>query len=215
MIDTGDVVDWGTPAEEALPGQIGELGVPYVYVKGNHDSDGIARAVARQPNATVLDGHTEPVAVAGVTFVGMPDPRFTPDKTTGDDHAGHRVTAAAEAFAGALRSAGTAAPTSRSCTRRRGGRKLAGIVPLVLCGDTHIRAARRFGDTVVLTQGTSGGSGLRGVQAEPTTPARAVGALPRPREQAAVGHGRDHARRPGQRRAVGRPPPAGRAARRE
>jgi hypothetical protein len=169
VIDTGDVVDWGTPAEEALVNQIAALGVPYVYVKGNHDSAGIARAVAKQPNATVLDGRTQPVTVAGLAFVGMPDPRFTPDKTTGDDHAGHRVTAAAEVFAGALRAAATRADIALVHSPS-GGRKLAGIVPLVLCGDTHIRAARRFGDTIVLTQGTSGGSGLRGVQAEPTTP---------------------------------------------
>ena len=51
-----------------------------------------------------------------------------------------------------------------------GGRTLAGIAPLVLCGDTHIRRAQRVGDSVVLTQGTSGGSGLRGVQADPPTP---------------------------------------------
>ncbi len=169
VLDTGDIVDWGTPAEEALVNQIGALGVPYVYVKGNHDSAGIARAVAKQPNATVLDGRTQPVTVAGLAFVGMPDPRFTPDKTTGDDRAGQRVTAAAEVFAGALRAAGTTADIALVHSPS-GGRQLAGTVPLVLCGDTHIRAARRFGATIVLTQGTSGGSGLRGVQAEPTTP---------------------------------------------
>lgn len=169
VVDTGDIVDWGTPAEEALTGQIAELGVPYVYVKGNHDSDGIARAVAGQPNATVLEGSTQPVEIAGVAFIGMPDPRFTPDKTTGDDHAGHRAADAAEAFAAALRAAGTKADVAL-VHAPAGGRKLAGIVPLVLSGDTHVRKARRVADTILLTQGTSGGSGLRGVQADPPTP---------------------------------------------
>jgi hypothetical protein len=50
------------------------------------------------------------------------------------------------------------------------GRALAGTVPLLLAGHTHQRSVRRFGATVVLVQGTTGGSGLRGVQQEPTTP---------------------------------------------
>ena len=169
VIDTGDLVDWGTPVEEAFAGQIPALGVPYLYCKGNHDSVGIARAVARQPNATVLDGDPQPVEVAGLTYVGMPDPRFTPDKTTGDDTAHHRVGEAAQAFAQRLRDAGTHADVAL-VHAPAAGRALAGLVPLVLSGDTHIRNAQRFGDTVVLTQGTSGGSGLRGVQADPPTP---------------------------------------------
>ena len=50
------------------------------------------------------------------------------------------------------------------------GRALAGLVPLVLAGDIHRRDVRRYGDTTVLTQGSSGGSGLRGVQQDPPTP---------------------------------------------
>ena len=117
VLDTGDLVDWGTPAEAALAGPIAELGVPYVYVKGNHDSAGIAAAVARQPNAVVLDAGDPPRDVAGLRFVGMADPRFTPDKTTGDDHAAHRVGEAAAVFAATLR-AHRPTPTSRSCTPR-------------------------------------------------------------------------------------------------
>lgn len=167
VVDTGDLVDWGTPPEQHFAAQIAALGIPYVFVKGNHDSDGIAAAVGRQPNATVLDAAAGAVEVAGLRFAGMADPRFTPDKTTGDDHAEHRVSEAAAAFAAAI--VGTQVDVVLAHDPAA-ARALAGIVPLVLAGHTHKRAARRLGDTVVLVQGSTGGSGLRGVQQQPTTP---------------------------------------------
>jgi predicted MPP superfamily phosphohydrolase len=169
VIDTGDLVDWGTPAEAALAGEIAKLGVPYVYVKGNHDSQGIADAVARQPNATVLAADDPPKQIAGLWFAGMADPRFTPDKTTGDDHAAHRVDEAAEVFADHLRN--SIQPVDIALVHApAAGRALEGLVPLVLAGDIHRRAVSRYGTTTVLVQGTSGGAGLRGVQEDPPTP---------------------------------------------
>ncbi len=167
VVDTGDLVDWGTPPEQLFAQQIGELGAPYVFVKGNHDSSGIADAVAEQPNATVLDIGTAPVEIAGLRFAGMADPRFTPDKTTGDDFAEHRVSAAAAEFATALAGQDVDVALAHDPAAARA---LRGAAPLLLAGHTHKRAARRVGDTVVLVQGTTGGSGLRGVQQEPTTP---------------------------------------------
>jgi predicted MPP superfamily phosphohydrolase len=167
VIDTGDLVDWGTPPEQLFARQIGELGAPYLFVKGNHDSSGIAGAVAEQPNATVFDLHTAPVEIAGLRFAGMADPRFTPDKTTGDDFAESRVSDAAAQFATAVTGQGVDVLLAHDPAA---GRALAGVAPLLLAGHTHKRSVRRFGDTVVLVQGTTGGSGLRGVQKEPTTP---------------------------------------------
>jgi predicted MPP superfamily phosphohydrolase len=167
VIDTGDLVDWGTPPEQLFARQIGELGAPYLFVKGNHDSSGIAAAVAGQPNATVFDRHTAPVEIAGLRFAGMADPRFTPDKTTGDDFADHRVSEAATQFAAAVTGQGVDVLLAHDPAA---GRALAGVAPLLLAGHTHKRSVRRFGDIVVLVQGTTGGSGLRGVQQEPTTP---------------------------------------------
>lgn len=169
VIDTGDLVDWGTPAEAVLANQITALEVPYVYVKGNHDSAGTAAAVARQPNAFVLDADDPPREIVGIWFAGMADPRFTPDKTTGDDHAHHRVSEAAQVFAAKLRASDHEVDIAlvHSPTAARG---LEGLAPLVLAGDIHRRDVRRYGSTTVLVQGTSGGSGLRGVQQDPPTP---------------------------------------------
>ena len=78
IADTGDIVDWGTEPESQLLGQIGDLEVPYIFVRGNHDSRSTQRAVADQPNAVVLDG--DAAEVAGLRFWGIGDPRYTPDK---------------------------------------------------------------------------------------------------------------------------------------
>jgi predicted MPP superfamily phosphohydrolase len=79
IADTGDITDWGTDPETALVGQIGTLDVPYVWVRGNHDSRSTQAAVADIPNAIVLDG--EGAQVAGLQFWGIGDPRYTPDKS--------------------------------------------------------------------------------------------------------------------------------------
>ena len=90
VLDTGDITDWGSAAGEPADRLAsGTLGVPYVYIRGNHDSATTAAPDAAQPNATVLDDSA--VTVAGIEIVGAPDPRFTPDKSTGDDDAGDDV----------------------------------------------------------------------------------------------------------------------------
>jgi predicted MPP superfamily phosphohydrolase len=77
VIDTGDIVSWGTPLENELLRTIGTLDVPYVYISGNHDGAAAAATIEAQPNATVLDN--EVVEVAGLTIAGIGDPRFAAD----------------------------------------------------------------------------------------------------------------------------------------
>ena len=79
VIDTGDIVDWGSNAETSYVTSIPSVGVPYLYVRGNHDSSAIQAAVARQRNATVLDNQI--TTVDGLTIAGIGDPQFTPDKS--------------------------------------------------------------------------------------------------------------------------------------
>jgi len=77
VIDTGDITTWGTPVESATLSRIGTLGVPYVFVRGNHDSRGTQAAVARQRGAVVLDDDV--AVVSGVVIAGIGDPEYTPD----------------------------------------------------------------------------------------------------------------------------------------
>ncbi|WP_033343944.1 metallophosphoesterase family protein [Catenuloplanes japonicus] len=175
VIDTGDITDWGSEPEASYVASIGLLDVPYVYIRGNHDSTPTQQAVASQSNAVVLDNQI--AEVAGLTIAGIGDPRFTPDKET----AGKDTTEEEQA-----RLAATGARLDTTITA--GGKPvqialvhdpkmagpLAGDVPLVLAGHTHNREVRdlKEGDpsTLLMTQGSSGGAGLRGLESDEPVP---------------------------------------------
>ncbi len=170
VVDTGDLNDWGTTLEGRFARRIRGLGVPYVFVRGNHDSAATARAVRRQPNAVVLNGHAE--TVAGLTFWGRGDPRFTPDKSlegSGDDE---RAVAeeTAPLVAAAVRDERRPIdvvvvhdPTIAT--------DLAGLVPLVLAGHRHRPDRLTLGeDTTVLVEGSTGGAGLRALDGDEAVP---------------------------------------------
>ena len=76
---TPETTDWGSEPESQLLDQISRLGVPYVWVRGNHDSRRTQDVVAAQPNGVVLDGDARDVA--GLRMWGLGDPRYTPDKS--------------------------------------------------------------------------------------------------------------------------------------
>ena len=166
VVDTGDIADHGTAAETALFDPISTLGVPYVYVRGNHDSMITQQAIASQPNAVVVDGSV--VNVGGLRFLGSGDPRFTPDKQS--DQSSDLVVAQGEALAQTAASLSkpvdvllvhdpTAAPS------------LVDSGPLILAGHTHQRSAEQLDDdTELLVQGSSGGAGLRALESEEPTP---------------------------------------------
>jgi predicted MPP superfamily phosphohydrolase len=77
VVDTGDITTWGTEVESSVLGRIKDVGVPYVFVRGNHDSLRTQQAVAKNPNAIVLDGNVK--VVQGLVIAGIGDPRFTAD----------------------------------------------------------------------------------------------------------------------------------------
>jgi predicted phosphodiesterase len=166
IVDSGDLTDHGSPAEDVMASQIGTFDIPYVFVKGNHDSAGTAAAVARQHNAIVLTGTT--VDVAGLRIIGDADPRFTPDlavqvPTTSDLLvAGQRLAEAAQAGP---------PPDLAVVHDPAEGEALAADVPLVVAGHTHRRFTQIIGkDTRLFVQGSTGGAGLRALETSPPTP---------------------------------------------
>lgn len=181
VVDTGDINDWGTQMEQSYVDSIGLLKVPYIYIRGNHDSALTSQAVARQPNAIVLENGV--TSVDGLTFAGVGDPRFTPDKATheGDSEltdktlegvraAGAKLERTIEAQGGQVDIAMVHDPITAD--------DLAGHVPIVLAGHTHERAVRRIDPppgslptppagpdrTLLMIQGSTGGAGLRGLE---------------------------------------------------
>jgi predicted MPP superfamily phosphohydrolase len=169
IIDTGDLTDHGSKPEEKFVDDISSLKVPYVFIRGNHDSRAIQAAVRKQKNAVVLDGSMQ--EVGGLRIWGVGDPRFTPDKTTRDDNMG----AAAMASEGSRLAAGLHAtgvtPDIILTHDPDEGQSFDGIAPLVLSGHTHQRATRLLpAGTRLFVQGSTGSAGLRGLEGEQPTP---------------------------------------------
>ena len=168
VVDSGDSTDLGSAPESRFVEGIGRLGVPYAWVLGNHDSRVVQEAVRRQPGATVLDG-PEVVEVAGLRLLGQGDPRFTPDKSTGDDDAPIEV---AERVGNHLLGALATDPPPPDLVvvhDPKSARPLLGQVPLVLAGHTHSRRVETIDGTTVMIQGSTGGAGLRALEGKGAT----------------------------------------------
>lgn len=87
VIDSGDLLNFGQPREGDLTGMyagIESLGVPYIFVRGNHDAvsatdEAVLRRLAQIPNVLLLeptDGELVRVDVNGVSISGFNDARF-------------------------------------------------------------------------------------------------------------------------------------------
>jgi predicted MPP superfamily phosphohydrolase len=165
VLDTGDITDWGSRPENRLISAVGALDVPYVYVRGNHDSAVTASLIAAQPNATVLDDST--TTVAGLVIAGTRDPRFTPDKSTGDDDAGVDVLEDSGAELAEVIEGLDEPPAVAMVHDPRQAAPLDGIARLVLAGHTHEREVTRLeSGTLLMVEGSTGGAGLRGLQGD-------------------------------------------------
>ena len=90
VIDTGDLVNFGSVAEADAAGifsGIRSLGVPYLFVRGNHDARSHTDAallsrMAKVPNVVLLQPDEEQYtvqSVAGIRIAGFNDPRWFGD----------------------------------------------------------------------------------------------------------------------------------------
>lgn len=176
VVDTGDIVDWGSTQEDRYIANIRDISVPYVYIRGNHDSASTAAAV-RKYGGIVLENQVR--TVDGLTIAGIGDPRFTPDKETNpitvNDPQAAKVIASDQELADTIKSYDAAHvrhPVDVAMIHDPGGAKpLAGTVPLVLAGHLHRRETMGLAHgTKVMVEGSTGAAGLRGLQAAKPTP---------------------------------------------
>ncbi|RAJ66778.1 calcineurin-like phosphoesterase family protein [Streptomyces sp. Amel2xB2] len=172
IIDTGDTMDHGTSAENGFLDPVRDLGAPYVWVRGNHDSDETQKAVEKLAKEKGSDVHVldEGVArnVAGLRLAGWGDPQFTPDRSVkpqGDPRErkdGRRLALALRA----QRSAGTPVDIAIGHNPVL-VKETDGLVPLALAGHTHERSHETLPHkTRLMIQGSTGGGGLRAVEGE-------------------------------------------------
>jgi predicted phosphodiesterase len=173
VIDTGDLDDWGTTVESSFVAPIKSLKVPYVYIRGNHDSEITAKAVAREPNAIVLENQI--TTVDGLRIAGIGDPRFTPDKASDENIPDSAVIASGQTLASTIKASPKPVDIALVHDPASAG-ALDGTVPLVLAGHIHKREIYDMPPvpdaqkTLMMVSGSTGGAGLRGLQGETPTP---------------------------------------------
>ncbi len=166
IIDSGDTMDHGTAAENGFLDPIPDLGAPYVWVRGNHDSIDTQKAMAKLGGDVHVLDNGVPVTVDGVRIVGIGDPQFTPDRSivrAGDP--GERRAGRALAFSlRAQKAAGT--PVGIAVTHNPVAvSETDGLVPLALAGHIHHRHNEVLDKgTRLMVEGTTGGGGLRAVE---------------------------------------------------
>lgn len=87
VIDAGDLLNWGLVEEGEMAGiydSIEALGVPYIFVRGNHDANGprdeaVLQRMAQIPNVILLeptDAVYQEAQINGVRVVGFNDWRY-------------------------------------------------------------------------------------------------------------------------------------------
>ncbi|GAA1426132.1 metallophosphoesterase [Streptomyces thermospinosisporus] len=174
IVDTGDTMDHGTAAENGFLDPIEDLGAPYVWVRGNHDSRITQRHLQDLKNVHVLDdGRAR--TIAGLRFAGMGDPQFTPDRSRkagaemSQELAGARLASALRDHRAAGRPVDVAVVHEPSAAR-----EVDGTVPLVLAGHLHRQDTEvmEYG-TRLRVEGSTGGSGLRAVEGKRPDPIQA------------------------------------------
>jgi len=158
VIDTGDLTSFGTPVENLTLSAIHDFHRPYVFVRGNHDSIELQKALQKIQGAVVLDGAAR--RIGGLTVYGLGDPVFSPD----------RLAALADSrFAEAVRSVGTRIlgdvatmprpPDIVAVHDSRMAEAVAGYVPLVISGHFHKPGVSVVNGTLFLQVGSTGGAG--------------------------------------------------------
>jgi predicted phosphodiesterase len=162
VVDSGDITDHGSAPENRYLDGVRRVDAPYVWVRGNHDSMVTQHAMQKIPGVTVLNGR--PRTVAGIRFLGVGDPRYTPDNSRSDP-ADDVVAAQAQALANVAREDGDI----DSIVYHDPGPAAVfdGLAPTVLAGHQH-----RFSSDLMpqgtwrMVEGSTGGSGLRALMPE-------------------------------------------------
>lgn len=73
IVDTGDLVDYGTSLEmELFAQQLAGLKIPYVFIPGKHDSPSVVEQLKKIENVFVLEEGI--VEIAGLRIAGIADP---------------------------------------------------------------------------------------------------------------------------------------------
>ena len=167
VVDTGDMGTWGLAFEPAVAQRVKGFQLPYIFVKGNHDSPDVVRAVAANPNAKVLSG--DAVEIAGIRFLGVGDPTFSPGEGYRYDDF-ERLKELRSIEVGHSLDLQTPPADVLLVHDPRQATYALGHVPTVLDGHLHAFGTQVTNGTRLLTTGTIGGAGPDGLRQKQPVP---------------------------------------------
>lgn len=158
VVDTGDITSFGTPAENLILTYVPGFHVPYVFVRGNHDSMDLQSSIAKLKNVTVLDGTS--TTIDGIEIYGLGDPSFTPNKLAAiDDQQIAQQAHAVDSEVAAQVAILPRTPDIVAVHDDRMAQTIAGQVPLVISGHFHVTRTYVERGTLYLQVGSTGGAG--------------------------------------------------------
>lgn len=169
VVDTGDITAQGTEVEASFVDRIRDFRVPYIFVRGNHDSLATENAVRGEPNAIVLD--MEETAIEGLVFFGAADPLFTPgrseelsiDRQNQEKRRfSHEIVKALDRMSVPIHLLLVHDPVMAD--------EAAGQVPLVLAGHGHRWNSRERDGTLLLQVASTGAAGIQSFSPDSNEP---------------------------------------------
>lgn len=166
VIDSGDVTAEGSPLEVGFLDRITGFSVPYLFIRGNHDSQATQEAVAAKANARVIDGTV--TEIEGLKIFGVGDPLFTPDKSV-EQPSTDEQRQAKRAFSRTVEEQFDALeekPDMVVVHDRIAASRLYGDVPLIIHGHGHRWSAAEEEGTRILGVGSTGAAGLKSLAPE-------------------------------------------------
>jgi predicted phosphodiesterase len=155
VLDTGDLTSFGEPMEGQIARRIARIPVPYIFVPGNHDSRVVRSNLAQATNVTLL--HDQTMGLAGLEILGWADPTVTSFGEISTGEANAIRTLEAERVGDAVLDA---APDILAIHDGRLARDAVGDVPLILAGHTHERSFAIEDESITMTVGSTGATGL-------------------------------------------------------
>jgi len=164
IVNAGDITDFGSPLEAEMIEGLKHLGVPHVFLAGNHDTPGITRFIAGIKGSYVLNGET--LELNGLRILGIPDP-FSAAATVEAENPSKQnliMNSHIESLRAAVKEQGR--PDVLVVHNEEAARRLLPEAPLVVAGHTHRLVLERTPEGVLINPGTTGAAGIRGLYSE-------------------------------------------------
>ena len=164
LINAGDLTDMGSQLETGATQELAAVGVPQLFVAGNHDSPETINFVAGLPDSRVLDGQMftlKDVKVLGFAHPLSAVPAVEYESPEEEEEAYKKQMARIEEAVAAQ-----GRPDILVVHDSRLGKEIIPLGGLVVAGHDHRIRIEERPDGVLVNPGTIGASGLRGFYSE-------------------------------------------------